>query len=60
MLKAIIIDDETSSRNALRQKLTNHCADIIIMAECESGEEGIKNIEEKNPDIVFLMLKCPA
>jgi two-component system LytT family response regulator len=58
-MKAIIIDDETSSRNALRQKLANHCADVIIIAECESGEEGIKNIEEKKPDVVFLDVEMP-
>ena len=59
MLTAIIIDDESSSRNALRQKLINHCADIIVIAECENGEEGIKNIEEKNPDIIFLDVEMP-
>ncbi|MEP6711989.1 MAG: LytTR family DNA-binding domain-containing protein [Ferruginibacter sp.] len=54
MLTAIMIDDESSSRNALRQKLKNHCKEVTIIAECENGEEGIKNIEEKKPDIVFL------
>ncbi len=59
MLSAIIIDDESSSRNALRQKLNNHCTDIKIIAECENGEEGIKNIEAKKPDIVFLDVEMP-
>ena len=59
MLTAIIIDDETSSRNSLRQKLTNHCGEISIIGECENGEEGIKNIEEKNPDIIFLDVEMP-
>ena len=59
MITAIIIDDEASSRNALRQKLTNHCSDILIIAECENGEEGIKNIEEKKPGIVFLDVEMP-
>lgn len=59
MLTAIIIDDETSSRNALRQKLKNHCPGVKIIAECENGEEGIKNIEEKKPDIVFLDVEMP-
>ena len=59
MLTAIIIDDEANSRNALRQKLGNHCADVRIIAECENGEEGIKNIEEKKPDIVFLDVEMP-
>ena len=59
MLTAIIIDDESNSRNALRQKLSNHCPDVMIIAECENGEEGIKNIEEKKPDIVFLDVEMP-
>ena len=59
MLTAIIIDDESSGRNALRQKLTTHCAAVTIVAECENGEEGIKNIEEKKPDIVFLDVEMP-
>ena len=59
MLTAIIIDDETSSRNALRQKLANHCPEITIIAECETGEEGIKGIEGKRPDIIFLDVEMP-
>ncbi len=59
MLKAIIIDDERSSRNALRQKLTNHCPEINIIEECENGEEGIKSIQENKPDIIFLDVEMP-
>jgi len=59
MLTAIIIDDENSSRNALRQKLNNHCAGVSVIAECENGEQGILNIEEKKPDIVFLDVEMP-
>ena len=59
MFSAIIIDDETSSRNSLRQKLTNHCPEITIIGECENGEEGIKSIEDKKPDIVFLDVEMP-
>ena len=59
MLTAIIIDDESSSRSALKQKLINHCIDVTIIAECESGEDGIKSIEEKIPDIVFLDVEMP-
>ena len=59
MLTAIIIDDESSSRNTLRQKLANYCPEIIVVAECEDGQEGIKNIEEKKPDILFLDVEMP-
>jgi two-component system, LytTR family, response regulator len=58
-LKVILIDDESSSRNSLRQKISAHCSDIEIVAECESGEDGLKVIEEKQPDIVFLDVEMP-
>jgi two-component system LytT family response regulator len=53
-LTAVIIDDESSSRNSLRQKLVSNCPHIKILAECENGEEGIEIIESQKPDIVFL------
>ena len=58
-LTAVLIDDESSSRNSLRQKLVTHCPDITIVAECESGEDGIKAIQSHDPDIVFLDVEMP-
>ena len=58
-MKAILIDDETSSRNGLRQKLLTHCPEVTIIAECENGEEGIKGITTYKPDIVFLDVEMP-
>ena len=59
MLRAIIIDDERSSRNGLRQKLVNHCPEVNIIGECENGEDGIKSIEANKPDIIFLDVEMP-
>ena len=59
MLTAIIVDDENSSRNALKQKLANYCKEVIVIAECENGEEGMKQIEDRQPDIVFLDVEMP-
>ncbi len=59
MLTAIIIDDETSSRNSLKQKLANHCADIIVIGECDNGADGINLLEEMSPDVVFLDVEMP-
>jgi len=58
-LTAIIIDDESSSRNSLRQKLVANFPDLKIIAECENGEQGIETIESKKPDIVFLDVEMP-
>ncbi|MEO7488548.1 MAG: LytTR family DNA-binding domain-containing protein [Ferruginibacter sp.] len=59
MLQAIIIDDEKNSRNALRQKLINHCPEVNIIAECDNGDEGIQMIVSSKPDIVFLDVEMP-
>jgi two-component system LytT family response regulator len=59
MLAAIIIDDETNSRNALLQKIAKHCPEVTVIAECENGEQGIESIEIKKPDIVFLDVEMP-
>jgi two-component system, LytTR family, response regulator len=58
-LKAIIIDDEASSRNSLRQKLANHCVEVEVIDECENGELGIRSIESLDADIVFLDVEMP-
>ncbi len=59
MLTAIIIDDESNSRNALQQKISRHCPDVTVIATCEDGEQGIENIEARHPDIVFLDVEMP-
>jgi two-component system LytT family response regulator len=58
-LTAILIDDESNSRNSLRQKLITYCPNVEIAAEAENGEEGIKVIEVYKPDIVFLDVEMP-
>jgi len=59
MVTAIIIDDEAKGRLALRQKLKEYCPDIRLEGEAEDGEEGLKLIEETQPDIVFLDVEMP-
>ncbi|MEP6646594.1 MAG: LytTR family DNA-binding domain-containing protein [Saprospiraceae bacterium] len=58
-LTAVIIDDESNSRNALRQKLATCCPEVLIVQECENGDEGIIAIEAEKPDIVFLDVEMP-
>lgn len=59
MITAIIIDDEVKGRMALRQKLKDYCPDIQLEGEAEDGEEGLKLIEELQPDVVFLDIEMP-
>lgn len=57
-LKSIIIEDEELSRELIKNFLKDQ-ADIQIIRECENGFEGIKAINELNPDLVFLDIQMP-
>jgi two-component system LytT family response regulator len=58
-LTAIIVDDEPNSLNALKNKLGRYCPEICLIAECTSPEEGIREINDRHPDIVFLDVEMP-
>lgn len=58
MIKAIIIDDERLARNLVREYLSTH-TDIEIKAECNDGFEGLKAIQEYQPDLIFLDIQMP-
>jgi len=51
-IRTIIVDDEILARRGL--------AFIEIIAECKNGREALKQIEELNPDLVFLDIQMPG
>ena len=57
-VKAIIIDDENLAREIIKKYLEKR-SDIFLSGECSNGFEGIKKINEENPDIVFLDIQMP-
>ncbi len=57
-ISTVIIDDESLGRQIVRKYLTSH-SDFEITAECSNGFEGVKKINELNPDIVFLDIQMP-
>lgn len=59
MLTAVIIDDESNGRLALRQKLKDYCPEVGLAGEAAGGEEGLRLIEEVDPEIVFLDIEMP-
>jgi two-component system LytT family response regulator len=59
MLKAIIIDDETSSRNVLRDYISKYCSDVQVLAEANSVQTAIPIVRKHNPDILFLDVEMP-
>ncbi|MEO6540376.1 MAG: LytTR family DNA-binding domain-containing protein [Ferruginibacter sp.] len=59
MISAIIIDDETKGRTALRAKILAYCPQIKIMAEASTAEEAILLIQQHKPQLVFLDIEMP-
>ncbi len=58
-MKAILLDDETHSVNALRLQLQKHCPDVEILAACTDSEDGLVLIRQLKPDLVFLDIEMP-
>src|SRR5689334_13525365 len=58
MIKAIIIDDETLARSIVKDYLKDF-SQIEIAAECNDGFEGVKEIQEHNPELIFLDIQMP-
>ncbi len=57
-LQTLLIEDEELARNLLRSYLKDH-PDIEVIGECENGFDGVKAINEKKPDLVFLDIQMP-
>lgn len=57
-MKTIIIDDEPLARAILEEMLEEH-KDIEIVASCNDGFEGLKAIQEHQPDLIFLDIQMP-
>lgn len=59
MLKAIIIDDEKNAVTAMEIAIKEYCPEVEIVATAFSAKDGIKEIQNKNPDIVFVDIEMP-
>lgn len=53
-MKAVIIDDELNARVVLENYLEEYCSEVSLAGMADGVEEGLKLIQETNPDIVFL------
>lgn len=58
-VKTIIVDDEPHAREGLRIRLKDY-KEIEIIAECSSGIDAVKKINELLPDLVFLDIQMPG
>ncbi|WP_235299557.1 LytR/AlgR family response regulator transcription factor [Portibacter marinus] len=53
-IKAVIIDDEEHCRSTLSKQIEWFAPEINLIGEAESVSNGIKEIKDKNPELVFL------
>ena len=57
-MKLIIIDDEPLARSIVREYLQAY-PDIDVVQECGDGFEGVKAIQQHQPDLVILDIQMP-
>lgn len=60
MLKAVLIDDEPHNLLNLRRLLEQHCSEVTVAGEAGNAEDGILQIREHQPDLVFLDIQMPG
>jgi len=58
MNKVVIIDDEFLARSMVKEYLLKH-PQFEVVAECGDGFEGLKAIQEHEPDLLFLDIQMP-
>ncbi|MBT2162478.1 LytR/AlgR family response regulator transcription factor [Zobellia barbeyronii] len=58
-LNAIIVEDEANSREILRNYLGKYCADVNLVGEAASIQEGLELIQKHDLDLVFLDVEMP-
>lgn len=57
-MKVIIIDDEPLARGIVKEYLQSY-PQVELAAECADGFEGIKAIQQHQPDLIFLDIQMP-
>ena len=57
-IKIIIIDDEKLARELIKSYLKK-INNVELVAECSDGFEGIEQINEQKPDLIFLDIQMP-
>ncbi|MEI6086724.1 MAG: LytTR family transcriptional regulator DNA-binding domain-containing protein [Bacteroidota bacterium] len=58
MMKVIIIDDEPLARSLVKEYLSDF-PELELIQECGDGFEGLKAINQHQPDLIFLDIQMP-
>lgn len=59
MVRTIIVDDDQLARKVLNRIISQNFEELEIVGEASSVEEGIKLIDETDPELVFLDIEMP-
>src|ERR1700709_585908 len=59
MKRVLIIDDEPLARMVVLEYLQDFKEDIEVLGECNDGFEGLKAIQQYQPDLIFLDVQMP-
>jgi two-component system LytT family response regulator len=54
MIRALILDDEAASREALKGKLQLFAPEVEVIGESESVQDALSKVIEDQPDVIFL------
>lgn len=57
-MKIVIIDDEPLARSMVKEYLQSYPG-AEVMQECNDGFEGVKAIQQHQPDLIFLDIQMP-
>lgn len=60
MTTAILAEDETLLRTALRDLLARVCPELQVVAECDDGASALEAISDYRPDVAFLDIRMPG
>jgi len=60
MIRAILVDDEVHSLDALSILLSDFCPQVEVVAKCASPQMALEVIKSQNPDLLFLDIEMPG
>jgi two-component system LytT family response regulator len=58
-MKALLIDDEIKSLNALQLMLQHYCPQVTILALCDTTDDALEKVKTMQPDLLFLDISMP-
>jgi two-component system, LytTR family, response regulator len=59
MIRAIVIDDEKTSRETIKGLLKRNCPNIDLVGEADGFHSGLLKIASLHPDVIFLDIQMP-